>query len=76
MIEVTLVTNDGSGLPVRVPVVEDTTLEKFLEVAFDGDPDEFTIRIRANGTSVDAHKDYVLQDGDRVSLAPQKVDGE
>lgn len=76
MIEVTLVTNDGSGLPVRVPVVENTTLEKFLEVAFDGDPDDFTIRIRANGTSVEAHKDYVLQDGDRVSLAPQKVDGE
>lgn len=76
MIEVTLVTNDGAGLPVRVPVVEGTTLEKFLEVSFDGDPDEFTIRIRANGTTVEAHRDYILQDGDRVSLAPTKVEGE
>jgi len=76
MIEVTLVTNDGAGLPVRVPVVEGTTLEKFLEVSFDGNPDEFTIRVRANGTTVEAHRDYVLQDGDRVSLAPTKVEGE
>lgn len=75
MIEVTLITNEGAGMPVRVPVVENTTLEKFLEVSFDGDPDEFTIRIRANGTSVEAHRDYVLQDGDRVSLAPIKIEG-
>lgn len=75
MIEITLVTNDGAGLPVRVPVVEGTTLEKFLEVSFEGNPDEFTIRIRANGTSVEAHRDYVLQDGDRVSMSPTKVDG-
>lgn len=76
MIAVTLVTNNGAGVPVRVQVVEGTTLEKFLEVSFDGDPDDFTIRIRANGTSVEGHTDYVLQDGDRVSIAPTKVDGE
>ena len=75
MIEITLITNEGSGMPAKIPVVENTTLEKFLEVSFEGDPDEFTIRIRANGTSVEAHKDYILQDGDRVSLAPSKIDG-
>ena len=75
MINVTLVHNGGAGLPVKTPVVEGTTLEKFLEVSFDGNPDEFTIRVRANGTSVEAHRDYVLEDGDRVSLAPVKVDG-
>jgi hypothetical protein len=76
MIQVTLITNDGAGLPVKVPICEDTTLEKFLEVSFQGNPDDFTIRIRANGVSVDAHRDYVLQDGDRISLAPKKVEGE
>lgn len=75
MIEVTLVTNDGAGLPCRIPVVAGTTLEKFLDVSFEGNPDDFTVRIRANGTTVDAHRDYVLQDGDRVSMAPTKVDG-
>lgn len=75
MITVTLGTNEGNGLPVRIPVVEETTLEKFLEIAFNGDPDEFTIRVRANGTSVEAHRDYILQDGDRVSLTPMKIEG-
>ena len=76
MINVTLVTNDGAGLPVKVPVVEDTTLEKFLEISFPGNPNDFTIRVRANGISVDAHTEYVLQDGDRISMAPKKVEGE
>ena len=75
MIEVTLISNNGAGLPCRTPVVEGTTLAKFLDVAFEEDPDNFTIRVRANGTSVEAHQDYVLQDGDRVSLAPNKIDG-
>jgi len=75
MINVTMVTNGGTGLPSKIPIVEDTTLEKFLEVSFPGNPDEFTIRVRCNGTSVEAHADYVLQDGDRISLAPTKVDG-
>jgi hypothetical protein len=75
MINVTLVSNDGSGLPCRIPVVEGTTMERFLEVSFEGNPDDFTIRIRTNGTSVEAHRDYVLQDGDRISMSPKKVDG-
>ncbi len=75
MIEVTLVSNNGCGIPVRIPVNEGTTLEKFLEVSFDGDPDDFTVRVRCNGTSVQAHRDYVLQNEDRVSLAPRKIEG-
>ena len=75
MIEVTLISNDGSGLPRKVPVVEGTTLEKFLEVHFDGNPKDFTIRVRANGASVQAHGDYVLCNEDRVSTAPRKIDG-
>ncbi|KKN99040.1 hypothetical protein LCGC14_0142850 [marine sediment metagenome] len=76
MIEVTLVSNADGGIPVRIPVVPNTTLEKFLEVSFNGDPDEFLIRIRANGTSIEAYEDYVLQNEDRVSLTPKKIEGE
>ena len=75
MIEVTLGTNSGAGLPVKISIVEGTTLERFLEVSFDGDIDDFTVKVRTNGTSVEVHEDYVLQDGDRVSLSPIKVDG-
>lgn len=75
MIDITLVTNNGTGLPCRIPVVEGTTLEKFLEVSFSGDQDDFIVRVRANGASVQVHRDYILQDNDRISLAPRKVDG-
>lgn len=75
MISVTLVANNGAGLPVKVPIIEGTILEQFLAISFDGDPNEFTIRVRTEGVSVQAHCDYVLQDGDRVSLAPIKIDG-
>jgi len=76
MVEIMLVTNSGAGAPCRIPVVEGTTLERFLEISFDEDPNDFTIRVRANGMTVEAHMDYVLQDGDRVSLAPKKIEGE
>jgi len=76
MIEVTFVTNSGDGIPSRIPVADDTTLGKFLGVFLDGDPEDFTVRIRCNGTSVEAHDDYVLQHDDRVSVAPRKVEGE
>lgn len=75
MIEVMLVVNSGGGLPIKHQVVEGITLEKFLEVHFDGDVEDFTVRVRSNGVSVEVHEDYVLHDGDRVSLAPRKVDG-
>jgi len=75
MIEVTLITNEGAGLPSCIPVVEGTTLGKFLEVSFDRNLDDFTIKVRANGASVEVHDDYVLQDEDRISLAPSKIDG-
>ncbi len=70
MINVTLVSNGGAGLPFQIPVVEGTTLKAFLEVSFDGNVDDFTVRVRANGTSVTVHSDYVLQNEDRVSLSP------
>jgi len=75
MITVTLLVNDGSGLPKQMEVVEGTTLKSFLDVSFENDPDDYTIKVRANGASVEAHEDYVLQDGDRVSMAPSKVGG-
>lgn len=75
MIDVTMVSNSGSGLPNRIPISEGTTLEKFLEVHFEENQDDFTVRVRANGASVEVHRDYILQDGDRVSLTPTKIDG-
>lgn len=75
MIEVVLVTNDGAGLPRRIEVESGTSLAGFLDAYFDEDPDDFTVRIRSGGVNVPASGVYLLQNGDRVSLAPSKVDG-
>jgi len=75
MIEISLISNSGCGMAKMISVVAGTTLANFLEVHFDGNPDDFKIRVRSNGMSVEVHDDYVLQDGDRVSLTPAKVDG-
>ncbi len=76
MINVTLVTNDGSGLPRQCPVRAGTTVGEFLGVAFEGDPDDFTAQIRpSGGVSRRADMDDELCDGDRITLAPTKVEG-
>lgn len=75
MITVTLVTNNGSGLPRRINVNPGTSLNAFLNTHFDDDVSGYQIRVRANGLSVDAHEDYVLCDGDRVSVTPLKIEG-
>ena len=76
MIDVYMVSNSGSGVPVRFPIVEGTTLEAFLSVHFEeGSPDDFVVKVRSNGQGIQVYNDYVLQDGDRVSLTPSKVEG-
>lgn len=76
MIEVTLVTNDGSGVPQTNNVREGTSVGDFLELMFDGNVDNFTIQLRpSGGVSREADLDDTLSNGDRITLAPEKVDG-
>ncbi len=76
MIEVTLVTNDGSGVPQTTNVREGTTVGDFLDLMFDGRVDDFTIQLRpSNGVSREAELGDELEDGCRVTLAPTKVEG-
>jgi len=75
MISVTLVSNNGDGVPTTHAVANGTELEDFLKVHFDGDLEDFTVRVRSNGSSVEAEDDYVLQDEDRISISPRKIDG-
>ncbi len=76
MISVTLVTNDGGGVPKTTQVREGTTVGNFLELMFDGCVDDFTIQLRpSGGVSREADLDDVLEDGCRVTVAPEKVDG-
>lgn len=76
MIEVTLVTNDGTGVPQTSNVREGTTVGEFLDLMFDGIIDEFTIQSRpSGGVSREAELGDVLENGTRITVAPTKVDG-
>ncbi|UCG02554.1 MAG: hypothetical protein JSW11_00895 [Candidatus Heimdallarchaeota archaeon] len=78
MIEVTLVSNDGDGEQKVYPVAEGVTLEDFLRLTCERnvvEGDDHTVRVRSNGTSTEPDYDYILQHGDRVSVAPKKIDG-
>lgn len=76
MINVTLVTNDGSGVPQNTNVRGGTTVGDFLDLTFDGNVDDFTIQLRPEGgCSRECDVDHVLSDNDRITVAPKKVDG-
>ena len=75
MVNVTLVTNSGQGVPRQLSVREGTTVEELLQVNFDGHIEDFTISLRRDGVSEVADLDDELEDNDRLVLAPRKVDG-
>jgi putative ubiquitin-RnfH superfamily antitoxin RatB of RatAB toxin-antitoxin module len=76
MISVVLVTNDGEGVNRTLDVREGTTVGSFVEMNTDLDLDDFNIKVRSEGeSSRTVDRDEELEDGDRVSLTPKKVDG-
>lgn len=75
MVSVTLVCNSGQGVPRQLSVREGTTVDDLLRVNFDGHVEDFTVSIRRDGCSEIADLDDELEDGDRVTLAPLKVEG-
>ncbi len=66
------VNNDGGGFADYVQVAEGTTIEAFFaERITHGDPHDYLIRINRQLATAD----QVLQDGDRVSFTPVKIEG-
>ena len=67
-----LINNDGGGFADYVEVPEGTTVKKlFDEQISSPSPENYLIRV--NRQPVPA--DQVLQEGDRVSITPTKIDG-
>ena len=70
--KVLFINNDGGGFADYVPVAESTTVEKFFQQQLPGrDPEDYLIRV--NRQPVESG--YVLQDGDRVTMTPTKIEG-
>ena len=64
--------NDGGGFADYVEIEENTTVEKFFSQKLpESNTEDYLIR----GNRQPVSKDYALQDGDRISLTPVKIDG-
>jgi molybdopterin converting factor small subunit len=66
------VNNDGGGFADYVQVTEGTTVEQFFREQLPNRKSEDYL-IRVNRQPV--VKDYLLQDGDRITMTPTKIEG-
>ena len=66
------VNNDGGGFADYVDVTQGMTVEKFFrEKMPDRRPEDYLIRVNRQPVP----RDYVLQENDRVTLTPTKIEG-
>ena len=66
------INNDGSGFADYVTAPEGTTVEQFFDNQMPGqEPNDFLIRVNRQPVA----RDYILQEGDRVTITPTKIEG-
>lgn len=68
------INNTGGGFADYINVEPNTTISQFLErhLPMAGSkPEDFLIRVNRQPVA----RDYVLQEGDRVSATPTKIEG-
>ncbi len=64
--------NDGGGFADYIDIAENTTVEQFFTIKMSGqNPEDFTIRVNRQPVS----RDYILRDGDRITITPTKIEG-
>jgi sulfur carrier protein ThiS len=67
-----LINNDGAGFADYIEVAEGTTVQRlFAQRVPHGRPGDYLIRVNRQPVAAD----QVLQDGDRVSITPTKIEG-
>jgi len=70
--KVLFVNNDGGGFADYVEAAEGTTVESFFKDRLSNRKSEDYL-IRVNRQPVPS--DYILKDGDRVTITPTKIEG-
>jgi sulfur carrier protein ThiS len=61
----------GGGLADHIDVAPGTTVAQLFEQRVQGRPEDFLIRVNRLPTS----RDEVLQEGDRISFTPVRIEG-
>jgi len=66
------INNDGGGFADYVGVTEGTTVQQFFKDKMPGrEASDYLIRVNRQPVS----RDYVLQENDRVTITPTKIEG-
>lgn len=69
--KVMYINNDGGGFADFIDISPGTTVKALFEQRIDGKPEDFLIRVNRQPTT----HDHVLQEDDRVSFTPVKIEG-
>jgi sulfur carrier protein ThiS len=70
--KVLAINNDGGGFADFAEVAEGTTVTQLFEQQIgSADPSHYLIRVNRQP----CHADQVLQEGDRISITPTKIEG-
>ena len=65
------INNDGGGFADHIEIEPRITVAKLFDDRIGGKPANYLIRVNRQPTT----SDYVLQEGDRVSFTPTKIEG-
>jgi sulfur carrier protein ThiS len=64
--------NDGSGFADYIDIAENTTVEQFFKIKMSGkEASDYMIRVNRQPVA----RDYVLQENDRITITPTKIEG-
>lgn len=70
--KIMFINNDGGGFADQIEIEPGTTVERlFAQQIQSGKSADYLIRVNRQPTT----SDYVLQEGDRVSITPTKIEG-
>ena len=70
--QIFFVNNDGGGFADRIEIEPGTTVQALFDQQAPGrDPEDYLIRVNRQPVC----GDQVLQEGDRVSMTPTKIEG-
>lgn len=66
------INNDSTGYADYITIAENTTIDQFFKIKMQGrEEDDYLIRVNRQPVS----RDYILQEGDRVTITPRKIQG-
>jgi len=66
------INNDGGGFADHIDVAQGTTVTQFFDKKMVGrQPENYLIRVNRQPVA----RDYVLQEGDRITMTPTKIEG-